>query len=905
MRVEKTIKNIKIAMLYQLTILVFTFVDKKVFLSNLGVDYAGLHGLFTNMISMLSLAELGVGIAIIYNLYQPLEKQDKQQISALMQFYKKAYYIIGIGIGIIGSILAIGLPIFIKEPIYDMEYIRRIYFIFLSGTVLTYFTGYKRSLLYADQKNYLLLIGDMTANTIGVLIKLWILLVSKSYSTYVIVHIIFKWIPNIWASYKVNQLYPYIKEVKTKLPTEKLQQIKNNVKDLFIHKMSNFVIMATDNIIISSFVGLGAVGLVASYNMIVAALTGFIAQGIEGIQASMGNLVASETKEKVEEVYDKILFASYWIASFSAVALVCLVQPFIQLWLGQDFLLDNQVVAIIILNLFLWIITRPLWQMMTVTGLFKEDKLNSLVEIGTKLIVSIVLVQQIGIIGVFIGTAITYLVAWVMKSYFLYTKFFKKPYSKSYGKLMVYILITVGQVFITYWICGKVRIENDYLRFASQMMICAILPNIINYLLFLRTKEFIYFKKLVGDMAMKALEKLRDEAVFIKIQRLVFSVIAVLLFLLPLERVELTQLTIIGKMAAVIIFGITSLYILYLLLVSNVMTHKTKKIIWIYIAGAVGLTVFSFVTEGMVGAKASIMMIFMLNTGLACSYIDYRQIGKWIYIFDVGAVVYLVVIMNHYLRLEDKSKSYSFVFNNPNYLGLVCTLMMFLCLIAYGISKGKRYLVYMLPLVWIVSLSRGRTSLLALGALIITYLLWRLITKYRGIYYAFLILIILAIILVTVFYPLLSKLPIFQELNKRMFEATGKRLFSGRQRIWLQSLDLIIKKPLLGYGMGEGLESLTEGTLSIHNIYLQLLLQGGMVLLSLFVTLISWIWRRLYLSANSNLVQIGVACLVGILVIGTFELTLLGQSISLGITQWFIMGIGCSPVLHKGETTNE
>ncbi len=906
MRVEKTLKNIKIAILYQLTILMFTFIDKKVFLNTLGVDHAGLHGLFTNMITMLSLAELGVGIAIIYNLYKPLEDNNKEEISALMKFYKATYYKIGVAIGFIGIVLVIFMPLFIKEPVYEMGYIRSIYAIFLLGTVFTYFTGYKRSILYADQKNYLLLIGDMGANTIGVFVKLWILLSMKSYPAYVMAHMIFKIVPNIWASHRVNKLYPYIREYETKLEDRKLQQIKSNVKDLFIHKMSNFVMMATDNMIISSFIGLNAVGLVASYQMIIGALTGFIAQAIEGIQASMGSLVASEPAEKVEDIYDKLTFMCFWIGSFCAVALICLTQPFIKLWLGAEFLLPGNVVIVIVLNFFLWIITRPLWQMMTVTGLFKEEKLNSLVEIIVKLTISIILIQKIGIIGVFIGTTVTYIIAWVMKSYFLYNRYFKKSASKAYIKLIIYTLITITQVAITYTIASQITITKDYLRFAAQMLLCAILPNIINYILFARTKHFKYFAKLIKGVTMNVLENLKSDKTLQLAQRLMFTITAILLFTLPIDTMRVPHGATIGKLSAVIIFLLTTSYIVYITAVPGIVTARAKKGLERYISFAIIVTMLSAASGGMAALKPTVMMFLILNTGISFAYFDYRQIGKRIYILDLGILIYMVSMINGYLKLEEKAiPYYVFLFANPNYLGLLSALIIFICLLAYAVTQGKRYLIYPLPFIWIIKLSRSRTAILAIVALGAVYLLWKLIIKHKAIYYGFLALTIGAVISITLLYPMANSLSSFDEVNAKVIEKMGKNIFSGRERIWAESIELVKEKPITGYGMQASLEDFTEEDLNTHNVYLQLLLQGGVPLLLLFMALIIYIWHSLYKVANTKLAQLAGAALVGILTIGTFELTLLGQSISLGIIQWFILGLGISPALHTNNDTRD
>lgn len=905
MRVEKTIKNIKVAMLYQLTILLIGFIDRKLFLSVLGVNYLGFHGLFGNIITMLSLAELGVGTAIIYNLYKPLEDENKEEVAALMQLYKKVYYVIGAAIGVIGIILMFFLPTLIKEPMQNMTYVRGIYLVFLAGTVLTYLTGYKRAVLYADQKNYILLLGDMAGNTIGVIAKIITLLTLKNYMAYVVVHAGFKVLPNIWASYQVNKLYPYINKLRVELPVEKLKNIKENIKDLFIHKISHFVVTSTDSLIISSFIGISIVGYLANYNMIIGALMGFVAQGVEALQASMGNLIVSRSKEKVEEVYDRLTFASFWIGSFCAVALVCLVQPFIKLWLGPEYFLENSVVLIIIVNFFLWILTRPLWQMMTVAGLFKEDKINALVEIVVNLVVSLVLVHKLGLVGVLLGTMISYIVAWIMKSRLLYRRFFKKSYRYYYGKIIIYGLITVVEVLITYGICKKISVGNYYIRFILQAMTCLVIPNVINIILFIKANEFKYFERLIKGVMMQMIEKLREEELFDRIQKMLFVIMAVLLFVLPIELTRIPYGPTIGKIVVRTVFASSGLYIVYLLLIGDFTSRKSKKRIWIYILLALTLTITSFTTGGIVATKTTLKSIFVFNTFIAFLYIDYSKMGKRFYILDVGFVTYIIFIIVYYFVLRNDPSAHGIFFRNPNTLGLVLALVTFICLLLYSITNSKRYLIYTIPFMWIVILSKSRTSMLALGAAAVTYVLWRLLTKYKRIYYGYFALIITMIIIVTVCYPLLNEIGLLEEANQKIIEYTGKRLLTGREIIWLESISLIIKKPLIGYGMGATLEELTGGTLTAHNVYLQLLLQGGILLLTPFIMYIGWIWKNMWKVRNNAIVQAGASCLVGILVVGTFELSLFDQLIPVGIIQWFIIGLGLSPAVYNNRITKE
>lgn len=493
MRKKATVLNAITGIVYQFIMLILNFSCRKIFITSLGIDYLGLNGLFSNILAMLSLAELGVGTAIVYNLYKPVAENNEYEICGLMNLYKLVYRMIAALVGVIGIAVMFFLPYIIHESSQDMSYIRIIYLLFLTNTVLSYFMGYKRSLLYVAQKNYILICADMIINVVGTVVKIILLVVTKNYILYLLALIAFTFIPNLIGSIIADKTYPCIKSNHIKLAHEKFKKIVNDMKNIFIHKVSCFVVNSTDNMIISTFIGIRAVGLLSNYSLIINTVIGFINQGINATQASLGNLIVSESREKVEAIYKKLSYLYFVISSFCAVSFWVLLHPFISLWIGTENLLLDSTVELTIINMYLTILSKPIWQLMSISGLFKEDKFNALIEMSLNLILSIILVKIIGLPGVVLGTTISYLVAWVLKTQLLYKQYFNSSPFRYYLSILGYMLLTIFEVFLTRQIGSYLQFKNSILDFLVNALLCVSIPNSLNIILFCRTESFKYY----------------------------------------------------------------------------------------------------------------------------------------------------------------------------------------------------------------------------------------------------------------------------------------------------------------------------------------------------------------------------------------------------------------------------
>ena len=373
MRIKNSMRNMITSISSNIVTIIIGLLAQAIFIKIMGIEYLGLNGLFTNIISMLGIVELGIGSAIIYNLYKPIAINDVETIKSLMNFYKKSYNIIGIVVLTIGLIIIPFLPLIIEDVTVKIN-VPLIYILFLLDIVFSYFLSYKRSILYASQKNYLINlihIGYTILLNIGQLLMLFF---TKNYYLYLIVKIIVRIIENLIITYIVNKEYSYLKEDAKKLDPTIEKDIIKKVKALFFHKIGGFVVLGTDNIIISKFLGLVSVGLYSNYYMIINAVQTLFSQALVALTPSVGNLLVKENKNKTFEVFKKIRFMNFWIATFTSVCILNMMQQFITIWIGEEYLLDDIVLIILVFNLFQKLMRSTYQTFKEAAGIYYEDR---------------------------------------------------------------------------------------------------------------------------------------------------------------------------------------------------------------------------------------------------------------------------------------------------------------------------------------------------------------------------------------------------------------------------------------------------------------------------------------------------------------------------------------------------
>ena len=337
-RTNAVFKNLTIGIAGQLFNLILGFVSRTVFIQQLGVVYLGVSGLFSNIFSILSLVELGIGSAIIFSLYKPIAEKDEIKIRTLMNLYAKLYRTIGVTIFILGLSLLPFLKFLIKDQT-DITNLSLIFLLYLFDTVISYFFSYKRSLFNADQKAYINIINDNIYLFLSKIIQISVLIITQSFIVFLLIQILFNFLSNLSISIKAKKSYPYIKsKSRDKLSSEEFKSIKKNIVSIFLLKAGGVVVNGTDNILISSFIGIVWVGIYSNYLLLIGIIQTLINQIFTPMTASIGNLINSKSKERSLEVFYRVYFLNFLIYGFCSICLFILLNPFIKLWIGEEFL---------------------------------------------------------------------------------------------------------------------------------------------------------------------------------------------------------------------------------------------------------------------------------------------------------------------------------------------------------------------------------------------------------------------------------------------------------------------------------------------------------------------------------------------------------------------------------------
>lgn len=490
-RTVNSFRNIVTGFMGQFLQMFISFFNRIIFVHCLSEAYLGINGLFTNILSMLSLAELGISSAIAYALYKPLAEHNDSKIGSLMNFYAKAYRIIGLFVGVLGIIILPFLNFFISDSGNIRENLQIIYLLFLFNTVISYFYSYKTTLITADQKSYVISLISYFVLIIQTIIQIIVLLGTKNYLIYLIIQSIGTLITNILISIKANKMFPVLKQKGfEKLSREDKYSLFINIKALVIIKFSGVLVNSTDNIIISATKGLGLVstGIASNYILLTSTLNSIVNHIFNGITASIGNLNAIEGKETKISLFKIINLMNFWLFSWCSISFIFLSSDIVSLLFGNKYVVTMPVVVVMSINFYTVGMQSAVWTYKNTLGLFNYGKYLILVTGIINIILSIWLGHIYGLFGIFLATFLSRLVTnlwydpYAVFKYGLQTKFVN--YLKKY---LFYLIVACFQLLIMNFIFMYI-----YDSFTFKLIICIILPNSINYMIFKQTEEFNY-----------------------------------------------------------------------------------------------------------------------------------------------------------------------------------------------------------------------------------------------------------------------------------------------------------------------------------------------------------------------------------------------------------------------------
>ena len=495
-RTKNSIRNVRTGLIVQIVNKLMSFIVRTVFIKALNSEYLGVNGLYTNILTVLSFAELGIGTAIIFNMYKPVADGDKEKIKSLMKLYKKAYNCIGVIVFVLGLCVIPFMNLIIKNAPNIKENLILIYILFLINTSSSYFFTYKKSIISAHQKQSIINNIDSIFYLLKSILEIVALIITKNYILFLIIQIICTLSENIILSVKANKMYPYLRDKATyKLSNNETKGIFSNVKSLVVYKFGSVIMSGTDNILISTLINVSTVGLCSNYTLVINAIKSITISSLNGITASVGNLNVSGNTNKKENIFYLLTFCDYLLFSFCAVAFIVLLNPFVKIWLGSNYVLNLVVPASLSLSFFIEGLRNPGYTYRITMGLFEKGKFTPYIGAITNIVLSILLCKLWGVVGIFVATSIAQLVSYSWIDPYLIHKYeFGTPVSKYFKKYIIYFITFSLITVVTLFVCSKITVSG-LVGFILKGIVVLIIPNVINLLLYCKTEEFNSLKK--------------------------------------------------------------------------------------------------------------------------------------------------------------------------------------------------------------------------------------------------------------------------------------------------------------------------------------------------------------------------------------------------------------------------
>lgn len=482
-RLKNSVRNIAYRLASQVASILLKFISRTVFIYILGVEYLGISGLFSEILTVLSLADLGFGTAMVFSMYKPLAEQDKRRLAQLVGLYKRIYTVIAIAIAVIGVALIPVLKYLVNLE-HEIPHLTVYYLLYLANTVASYIVVYKTCILNADQKSYVVAKYNTIFSFLSLIATTVTLAVTRNFIAYLIVSVAFTYIGNYYVSHIAEKEYPYINEKVPKLPKQEGKEIFNNVKSVFIYKAANILVGSTDNTLISLLAGTAAVGYYSNYSMVITNITMFINTFFSSVTASLGNLVVEANNQKNYGVYRKMQLISFILSTVAIAGTFLMIDDLILVWLGERFLLDGMVVVAISVNLYFSVILMPIWSFREATGMYRQTKYVMVMTAIVNLIMSIVLGRKMGLAGILFATSIARISTYFWyEPKLLFKQFFNVKASNYYIGVLKNIIITCVVTFICWILFGKIEVTSWMGFFAKTMIVgmCALVLTVSMY----------------------------------------------------------------------------------------------------------------------------------------------------------------------------------------------------------------------------------------------------------------------------------------------------------------------------------------------------------------------------------------------------------------------------------------
>ena len=468
-RVKKTFLNARVNLIFYFLNLVLSFFSRKIFLDSLGADFIGLTGTLYNLLGFLNIVELGIGTAVGYVLYKPLYDKDQSQINEIISVFGFLYRCVGGIILVAGVILSLFLPLIFPDITIEMPVVYAAYYSFLASSLIGYFINYKQTLLSADQRNYVVTAYFQTSNILKILIQLVSAYYTGNYYLWIIIEFFFGIIYTFILNWKINQVYPWLKsDVRSgRRLLQKYPRIITLTKQVFVHKIGEFVQFQLTPFLVYAFASLQSVAYYGNYTLLTSKLTGLFNNFLGSSSAGVGNLIAEGNKEKIMCVYWELLSIRFLIAGISAVFLYYVIPPFIALWLGEQYVMSTTILVLVIMSFVLNMLRGTTDQFINGHGLYR-DVWAPLAESAIFVVVALIGGTLWQLEGVLLGGIVSLLaIVYGWKPYFLFKHALHIPvrvYILGFSKHLLCIIVGGVLFYMLHSLVNFSSPESSWIR---------------------------------------------------------------------------------------------------------------------------------------------------------------------------------------------------------------------------------------------------------------------------------------------------------------------------------------------------------------------------------------------------------------------------------------------------------
>ena len=501
-RLKNSALNLATGLLGRMLTIILNFAVRTIFIHCLDEAYLSVNGLYSNILTVLSLAELGFGSAMVYHMYEPMATHNYQKVAGLLLYFKKVYFVVGVVIVALGLCVIPFMDVIIKDK-PDVPLLTLYYVVFLLNSGLSYcFAAYKGTLFSADQRDYVKTNVQNMASIIQAVLQVLLLLLFRAYLVYLLVQLAGTVFVNACVAYLAGKKYPEVSKYKNEqLNDGEKQQLLKNTGALFLTKVGHVALNGTDNIFISAVVGVLWVGRLSNYTLICDSVTSVLCQITAAITGSLGNFFATEDKHAGYALFRKVEFLNFWLYGFSFIALATLLDPFIRIWAGERFVLGLPISIAIAINFFVAGYMNTLWVFRSTIGLFKQGKFRPILVAILNIVLSIFLGKLWGVFGVLFATFLSRAAISLWYDPLILHRYgfevsCKPFFARYFRRVLLLTTILIVMLTIRYVVLSS---ATTVLRFAVVTMFTAIVPNAIFWLAYHRCEEYAYFRSIVKD----------------------------------------------------------------------------------------------------------------------------------------------------------------------------------------------------------------------------------------------------------------------------------------------------------------------------------------------------------------------------------------------------------------------